>query len=170
MTPPQDHDDVIATRRRQVRSGGEDAEWRQGLIGAPAAALPTHGEGWQDRPWSSRAIHRLGELSAHSGAGLLAAAAVITWAGVGLATGFPDWWETVLYSTGASVTLVMVFAIQHTQTRQESATQRKLDELLRAQPSADDSLIAVEEAPDDELEARAGLNLADRDEAAADER
>jgi low affinity Fe/Cu permease len=169
--PPQDDHDVIAARRQQVRSSGEDAEWRRGLIGASARApLPTHGEGWQARPWGSRVIHRLGELSAHSGAGLLASAAVLGWVGVGLATGFPDWWETVLYSTSASVTLVMVFSIQHTQTRQESATQRKLDELLRSQPSADDSLIAVEEAPDHELEARADLNLADRRELEADER
>ena len=75
---------------------------------------------------------------------------------------FPDWWETVLYVSGSSVTLVMVFAIQHTQARQQSATQRKLDELLRAQPSADNTLISVEEAPDQELEARATLNLSDR--------
>jgi low affinity Fe/Cu permease len=96
----------------------------------------------------------------------VAAAAVLAWLAVGVATDFPDWWETVLSSTGASVTLVMVFAIQHTQTRQQSATQRKLDELLRAQPTADDSLIAVEEAPDHELQARADLNLADRREVA----
>ncbi len=171
MTPPSDDNDVIAARRRQVRSGAVDGEWRRGLIGASVpATLSTHGEGWEARPWSSRAIHRLGELTAHSSAGLLAAAAVLAWVGVGLATEFPDWWETVLYSTSSSVTLVMVFSIQHTQTRQESATQRKLDELLRAQPTADDSLIAVEEAPDDELEARADLNLADRHDVEADER
>jgi len=54
----------------------------------------------------------------------------------------------------------MVFAIQHTQARQESATQRKLDELLRALPAADNRLIAVEQGPDAELEA-----LIDRDRA-----
>jgi len=59
----------------------------------------------------------------------------------------------------------MVFAIQHTQARQQSATQRKLDELLRAQPLADNRIIAVEEAPDAELEALADLNLADREQA-----
>ncbi len=77
-------------------------------------------------------------------------------------TGFPGWWETVLYSTAASVTVVMVFAIQHTQRREQMVTQRKLDELLRALPEADDQLIAAEGASDDELEALAGLNIADR--------
>ena len=166
---PDPRDDVIADRREQVRSGGEEARWRRGLIGAsPAATRPVHGEGWQARHWSSRTLHRVGELTAHAGAGLAAAAFVFVWLVVGLVAGFPDWWETVLYSTSAAVTLVMVFAIQHTQTREQSATQRKLDELLRAEPTADDSLIAVEEATDSELKARADLNLADRQQAEAD--
>ena len=84
------------------------------------------------------------------------------WAVVGVLTGFPGWWETVLYSTAASVTVVMVFAIQHTQHREQMVTQRKLDELLRALPEADDQLIAAEGASDDELDALAGLNIADR--------
>jgi low affinity Fe/Cu permease len=162
MTGRPEPEDVIADRRRQVRTA-DDPTWRQGLIrGTPGAALPAHGEGWRERHWSSRALHRLGETSAHAGAGLAAALAVVVWFGVGALAGFPDWWETVLYASSSSVTLVMVFAIQHTQTRQQSATQRKLDELLRAEPGADDSVIAVEEAPDHELQARADLNLADR--------
>jgi low affinity Fe/Cu permease len=47
----------------------------------------------------------------------------------------------------SSVTLVMVFAIQHTQGREQAATQRKLDELIRAVPGADESLMMLEEAP-----------------------
>jgi low affinity Fe/Cu permease len=56
----------------------------------------------------------------------------------------------------------MVFAIQHTQSREQLVTQRKLDELLRAQPGADDRLIAAEEASDEELDALATLNADDR--------
>ena len=40
----------------------------------------------------------------------------------------------------------MVFVIQHTQARAQEATQRKLDEILRASPEADNSLITLEEA------------------------
>ncbi len=177
VNEPAEDDDVIAQRRREVRSRAEDPTWRRGLIRSSGdggtslspPSLPEHGDAWGDRHWSSRSLHRLGEVTSHAGAGLVAAAAVLVWLGVGVAVGFPDWWETVLYSSSASVTLVMVFAIQHTQTRQQSATQRKLDELVRAQPAADDSVIAVEEAPDDELEARATLNLADRRRAAGGE-
>jgi low affinity Fe/Cu permease len=83
---------------------------------------------------------------------------------VGVIVEFPAWWATVLYSATASVTFVMVFVIQHTQSRQTTALQRKLDELIRATADTDESLIAVEEAPDEELRALADLNLGDRAE------
>jgi len=53
----------------------------------------------------------------------------------------------------AALTLAMVFVIQHTQAREQLVTQRKLDELLAAVPRADNSVIGLEEASDDELEA-----------------
>jgi hypothetical protein len=45
----------------------------------------------------------------------------------------------------------LVFVIQHTQAREQMVTQRKLDEILRALPHADNALIAFEEVSDDEL-------------------
>jgi hypothetical protein len=47
----------------------------------------------------------------------------------------------------------MVFVIQLTQARAQEATQRKLDEILRASPDAGNTLITLEEAPDNELKA-----------------
>ena len=99
---------------------------------------------------------------AHSGAGVAAAACLTVWLLVGVLAGFADWWETVLYSATSAVTLVMVFVIQHTQTRQTSALQRKLDELLRTSDRADSELISVEEAPDEDLQARADRDLEER--------
>jgi low affinity Fe/Cu permease len=168
---PSSQDDIHLSRRRVVREvqngdgrncggTGNRAPASQPVTGGWASA--THGHSWQERHWSSRTLHRLGEVVAHSSAGLIAAFAVVVWLGIGALVRFPDWWETVLYASGSSVTLVMVFAIQHTQARQQAATQRKLDELLRSQPEADNTLISVEEAPDQELEARATLNLSDR--------
>ncbi|CAN5605519.1 hypothetical protein BH18ACT1_BH18ACT1_10090 [soil metagenome] len=170
--PSESGDDGDGGRPLEGASERDGAVWRQGLIDASSAgdggARPAlsgragHGHSWSERHWTSRTLHRLGEVAAHSTAGLVASGTIVAWALVGVATKFPDWWETVLYATSSSVTLVMVFAIQHTQTRQQSATQRKLDELLRSQASADNRLISVEEAPDAELEARATLNLAER--------
>jgi low affinity Fe/Cu permease len=51
-----------------------------------------------------------------------------------------------------AVTLVLVFVVQHTQGREQAATQRKLDELIRALNDADSNLIQLEEAPDEEMD------------------
>ena len=68
--------------------------------------------------------------------------------------GFPESWQTEFATVAASITLVMVFVIQHTQNRQQLATQLKLDELIRASPGADDGLVHIESADDAELVAR----------------
>lgn len=139
----------------------DDHQWRRGLIGADTKKSLLY-EARAQRSRTSRALHNVGEVTSHAWAGLVVALAVVAWVGVGIAVQFPSWWQATLYSVSAVVTLFMVFALQHTQTRQQSATQRKLDELLRSQPTADEGLMALEEAPDDELEALAGKNLEGR--------
>lgn len=121
---------------------------------------------WRQRALSSRLLHRLGQLSSHAGAGLVVAGVVVGWLITGALIGFPGWWENVLYVTSSLITLIMVFAVQHTQARQAAATQRKLDELLRAIPSANNRLIALEEVPEPELQALNHRDIAEREEAA----
>ena len=68
---------------------------------------------------------------------------------VGAVLGFPTGW-IVAFEVGTSfITLMMVLVIQHTQGREQAATQRKLDELLRALPGAESGLMMLEEASDD---------------------
>lgn len=105
-------------------------------------------------------MHRLGEVTAHSKAGVVAALAILSWALVGVVVAFASWWQVTLFSVTSAVTFIMVFVIQHTQARQTTAMQRKLDELVRSVARADNALIAVEEALDEELQA-----LGDRDAA-----
>lgn len=99
----------------------------------------------------SRWVHRISETTTRSAVSLGMLVAVLLWFGTGLAYDFPGWWATSLFAVSAAVTLVMVFVIQHTQARLEHATQRKLDELLRSHPDADNRLIAAEAASDAEL-------------------
>ncbi len=70
-----------------------------------------------------------------------------------IAFGFPGTWERAFQTLVAAITLVMVFVIQHTQARHQAATQRKLDEILRVLPDADNALLALEHASDEELRA-----------------
>jgi low affinity Fe/Cu permease len=58
---------------------------------------------------------------------------------------------TISQTIAAATTLAMVFVIQQRQARAHAATQRKLDEILLASPDADNTLITLEEAPDNEL-------------------
>lgn len=120
------------------------------------------------QPRVSRVLHRLGELVANAVAGLLAAVLAATWIIVGLVTGFRSWWQVSLYSATATVTFVMVFVIQHTQSKQIAALQRKLDELIRVSHHADNSLISVEHAPEAELQQLADAYRGQRDEAVGD--
>jgi low affinity Fe/Cu permease len=112
-------------------------------------------EGQRDRrihrSRSSHALHRLGARSADASTGVAVAAVLLAWGVLGGLVGFPHWWEVTLYSTTSVVTVVMLFAIQHTQRREQIVTQSKLDELLRAEPEADDRMIAAEVADDAEL-------------------
>ena len=126
-----------------------------------------HANEWTNRHWSSRLLHRVGEIVAHAGSGIIAAVLIVGWLTLGLTTRFPDWWQTTLYAVTGSVTFVMVFVIQHTQQRQTAATQRKLDELLRSSEQADSTLIAVEEASEGDLEALTRQHVAAREQAQA---
>jgi len=74
-------------------------------------------------------------------------------------------WLTSFEALAAAVTLVMAFALQHTQMRQQAAVQRKLDEILRVLPGADQRLLYLETAPQAELDERHGTV---RDEALVD--
>jgi len=77
-------------------------------------------------------------------------------------------WLTSFEALAAAVTLVMVFALQHTQMRQQAAVQRKLDEILRVLPGADQRLLHLETAPRAELDALDERHGTVRDEALVD--
>jgi low affinity Fe/Cu permease len=92
----------------------------------------------------------------------------VVWVLTSAVFGFPARLETVFMTLAAATTLIMVFVIQHTQARAQAATQRKLDEILRASPGADNSLITLEEAPDNELKAATAASRDARRDARGD--
>lgn len=151
---------IASARSRRWRRGARTPDGAQ-----PAGGVAQGERSRPDRRWSSRQLHRLGDATSHAWAGALVLIISVAWVVVGSLTGFSPAWQSILTCSTAIVTVVMVFAIQHLQRRDQAAVQRKLDEILRALPAADNRLIAVEEAPDHELEALAELNRADRETA-----
>jgi low affinity Fe/Cu permease len=98
---------------------------------------------------SSRLLYRIDHYSSLPAAALVVAGVLIGAVVVGAALQFSSGWLTAFETGTALVTLLMVFVIQHTQSREQAATQRKLDELLRALPDAESGLMLLEEASED---------------------
>jgi low affinity Fe/Cu permease len=141
-------------RRHVADQGRRPPTMRSDTLG-PSVVRP-------HRRWSSWQLHRLGGLASHAWAGVVVAIVALGWVSYGAATDFPSYWETVLESVTSIITVVLLFAIQHSQAREQTVIQRKLDELLRSLPKADNQLIALEEAPDEEIEALVRMNRKDR--------
>jgi len=124
--------------------------------------------GRQPRSVISRGLARVDRQASRPRAAVLVIAATGAWIVVSIAAGFPGRWETIFQTLVAALTLAMVFVIQHTQARQQRATQRKLDEMLRALPDADKSLLTLEHTSDDELHQAAAEHKAVRRAALGD--
>jgi low affinity Fe/Cu permease len=103
-----------------------------------------------------------------SAAGVVAAAAVFVLLLTGLLTGFPGWWQILVYSSGALVSMAMLFMIQHTTNRNSNAVLLKLDELGRAPAGAREEVIQVEDRQIEEQEELHDRLVADRSRSAAD--
>ncbi len=101
---------------------------------------------------SSRLLHRIDHLSSLPSVAVAVIVIVLASIAVGVAVGFPSGWFASFGAAASAMTLLMVFAIQHTQAREQAATQRKLDELIRALPGASEKLMMLEEAPKDFLQ------------------
>lgn len=97
-------------------------------------------------PRSSRVLYRLEHYSSLPSVALAIVFALVVLVATGAALGFPSGWVAGFEVGTSAITLMMVFSIQHTQGREQLATQRKLDELLRAIPGAADELMMLEEA------------------------
>ncbi|MGO8721878.1 MAG: low affinity iron permease family protein [Acidimicrobiales bacterium] len=103
-------------------------------------------------PRASRLLYRIDHYSSLPMAAVVVGCLLVCAVAVGAAFGFPPGWISALEVASSMITLVMVVVIQHTQGREQTATQRKLDEVLRALPGAENGLMMLEQAPDDILQ------------------
>lgn len=97
---------------------------------------------------SNKASMWMGSAGAFIGSTILC----IIWAATGPWFNYSDTWQLVI-NTGTTVaTFLMVFLIQNTQNRDAKALHIKLDELLKAQKGARNSLVSAEELSEKELD------------------
>ena len=122
----------------QTRSG-----WRRRYRVLPRVEQRTAGSRW---------LYRVDHYSSLPVAAVSVGVVLVAAFLVGILLGFPNGWIIAFESGTSAVTLAMVFVIQHTQSREQAATQRKLDELLRALPEARSGLIMLEEASEETMQ------------------
>jgi low affinity Fe/Cu permease len=101
---------------------------------------------------SSRLLHRIDHYTSIPSATIILGLVLAVTVVIGAVLGFPSGWTTGFEVGTSALTLMMVTVIQHTQGREQTATQRKLDELLRASPLARTDLIMLEEESDERIQ------------------
>lgn len=116
----------------------------------------------------SRLLTAVDRLTSRPLLALAVLGADLVWVGFSVVDRFPARAEVIFQTLVAALTLAMVFLIQHTQSREQAATQRKLDEILQALPDADNALLRLEHASDRELRATRDAHQAIRQAALTD--
>jgi low affinity Fe/Cu permease len=101
--------------------------------------------------WFRKFSQRTAEVVGHSQAFFVATAVVVVWGLTGPLFHFSDTWQLVINTGTTIVTFLMVFLIQNTQNRDAHAVHLKLDELIRANKHARNSLLALEGMSDEDL-------------------
>jgi low affinity Fe/Cu permease len=76
---------------------------------------------------------------------------IVVWAITGPIFGFSNTWQLAINTGTTIITFLIVFLIQNTQTRDGTAVQLKLDELIRAIEGAHNGLLDLEELSDEDL-------------------
>jgi low affinity Fe/Cu permease len=102
--------------------------------------------------WFGRLASGTANLSGKAATFLIAALVVLIWAVTGPFFHYSDTWQLVINTGTTIVTFLMVFLIQNTQNRDTQALQLKLDELIVATKGARNSMTAIEDATDDQLQ------------------
>src|SRR3954454_15364181 len=83
---------------------------------------------------------------------LFAVAVIAVWAITGPMFIWSDTWQLVINTGTSIVTFLMVFLIQSTQSRDTRALHLKLDELIRVNQAARNSLLNLEDMSEDEIQ------------------
>jgi low affinity Fe/Cu permease len=113
----------------------------------------TNGSGHRLHAIFSAFAQKVSKITGQPTAFLLAVLVVVVWAISGPLFDYSDTWQLVINTGTTIVTFLMVFLIQNTQNRDTLALQLKVSELALGMKGVSNSVAAIEDLSDDELEA-----------------
>lgn len=99
----------------------------------------------------SRVFQRLDQLISHVATAAIVSIVLVVFITTLAFNGFPSRWQMGFSTVSSAIVIMLLFALKHTQDRQQTALQLKLDELIRSSPTADDHLVQIERAEEQEL-------------------
>jgi low affinity Fe/Cu permease len=100
----------------------------------------------------SRAAHWAAQQSGRAHTFILACIVIVIWAVTGPVFNFSDTWQLIINTGTTIVTFLMVFLLQNTQNRDTVSIQLKLDELIRTNDKARNTMLSLEDLSEDQLD------------------
>ena len=101
--------------------------------------------------WFTRFANQSSRSTGHPAAFVIAVLIVAIWGITGPLFEFSDTWQLVINTGTTIITFLMVFLIQNTQNRDSAAIHLKLDELIRSNKQAHNSLLDLEQGDEEIL-------------------
>jgi low affinity Fe/Cu permease len=105
-----------------------------------------------DKPLFERLAERAAKAAGSKYAFAAALTVIVVWGVTGPSFRYSDTWQLVINTGTTIVTFLMVFLIQNSTNREGRAVQIKLDELIRANDKAKNTLVAIETKTETEIE------------------
>lgn len=106
---------------------------------------------WFNR-WFEKISTRVTKATGSPTAVLLAVLVIFAWMITGPIFHYSDTWQLVINTGTTIVTFVMVFIIQHSQNKDTTAIQLKLNELIATNDKSSNRLVNIEDLSEEELD------------------
>ncbi len=101
--------------------------------------------------WFEKLSTRITKATGSPVAVLVAVLIIVVWACTGSLFHYSDTWQLVINTGTTIVTFIMVFIIQHSQNKDTTAIQLKLNELIATNDKSSNRLVNIEDLTEDEL-------------------
>ncbi|MEO7529840.1 MAG: low affinity iron permease family protein [Sediminibacterium sp.] len=109
--------------------------------------------------WFEKASTRITKATGSPYAVLMAVFVILLWLLTGSLFHYSDTWQLVINTGTTIITFVMVFIIQHSQNKDTTAIQLKLNELIASNDKASNRLVNIEDLTEEELNTLKGFYI-----------